>query len=29
MTVYSTSEEKLEHAKRFYSQNKKEIIEFR
>jgi len=29
MTVYATSEEKLEHAKKFYQKNKKEMIEFR
>ncbi|MDP3027380.1 MAG: thymidine phosphorylase family protein [Nanoarchaeota archaeon] len=27
--VYATSEEKLEHAKKFYQKNKKEMIEFR
>ena len=28
-SIYATSEEKLEHAKKFYQKNKKEMIEFR
>lgn len=28
MTIYSVSKEKLEHAKKFYNKNKKEIVEF-
>ncbi len=28
LTIYATSKEKLEHAKKFYNKNKKEIVEF-